>query len=592
MTTPTGSQPTGASPLKKYGPLIGIVVVILIIAGAVTLAGKKDTTQSGASTTGTGGNTTASGGLPSGDAPSDVPMTYAQAKKAGKENTLQWDDNCDKTTGRIKEPSVYAPPCLPKASADNGGATSPGVTADKITIVNYTPPDNADILSKFTSNLDPKDKVIETRAKYGEMFDKVYQTYGRKVDIVEFDATGAPDDPTAAQADAVNVAEKFKPFASLGGPVLTPAYAEELARRNIICIGCGVSLPDKFYQDHSPYIWGPQPTPEQFLVNLGDFVTNRVAGRKASFAGDDDLKNKDRVFGVVHFEQDPPVFTGIDDQVKQCGSSLGWAAADTETYLFDIGKMPDRATTIIAKMKAAGVTTIVFLGDPIMPIYLTQQATAQNYHPEWLVTGTVLTDTTVLGRFYDPAQWAHAFGLSNLAARTPQTQVEPYRLYQWFFGTPPPAVNTSALIYIPMQQIYLGIHMAGPNLSPQTFKDGLFNYPPSGGGATNPQVSYGDHGYFKMIPPGQCTATAPRPDYLGSDDVTEIWWDANATGPDEQGKTDKKGMWRYANNGKRYLPGQMPKTATDAFKMENTITILDKPPADDTAPNYPSPNAK
>ena len=97
----------------------------------------------------------------------------------------------------------------------------------------------------------------------------------------------------------------------------------------------------------------------------------------------------------------------------------GWKAEVTETYLFDIGKMAERATTIIAKMKAAGVTTIVFLGDPIMPIYLTQQATAQNYFPEWIVTGTVLTDTTVLGRMYDQKQWAHAFGLSNLAVRAP-----------------------------------------------------------------------------------------------------------------------------------------------------------------------------
>ena len=32
-------------------------------------------------------------------------------------------------------------------------------------------------------------------------------------------------------------------------------------------------------------------------------------------------------------------------------------------------------------MKSAGVTTIVFMGDPLMPIYLTKAASDQNYHP-------------------------------------------------------------------------------------------------------------------------------------------------------------------------------------------------------------------
>ena len=50
-------------------------------------------------------------------------------------------------------------------------------------------------------------------------------------------------------------------------------------------------------------------------------------------------------------------------------------------------------------------------------------------------------------------------------------------------------------------------------------------------------------------------------------------------------------MWTYANGGKRYGPGEMPKTPTDAFKKENTVTLFDAVPAEDQAPEYPSPNA-
>jgi hypothetical protein len=69
------------------------------------------------------------------------------------------------------------------------------------------------------------------------------------------------------------------------------------------------------------------------------------------------------------------------------------------------------------------VTTVVFLGDPVMPIYLTKAATDQNYYPEWIITGTVLTDSTALGRNYDQTQWAHAFGISSLPLRLPPEQL-------------------------------------------------------------------------------------------------------------------------------------------------------------------------
>ena len=74
--------------------------------------------------------------------------------------------------------------------------------------------------------------------------------------------------------------------------------------------------------------------------------------------------------------------------------------------------------------------------------------------------------------------------------------------------------------------------------------------------------------------------------------MTEIWWDPTAEGPDEQDKTDAKGMWRYANMGKRYLPGQVSKGEADAFKMENSITVYDAPPKEDQPPDYPSPAKK
>jgi hypothetical protein len=560
----------------KYGPL-GLIVVALGVIATIASVGTPPSSADGQHSSKAAGEV-------------DTPLTYQEALERGDVDGIEWMASCDPSTGRIRVPSVYAPPCLPAPPEDNGGATAPGVTAETITVAVYVPSPNADFLNSFAALLDDPDDVAATRDAYVEMFEDRFETYGRSVEIVRFEGTGAGDDNTAAQADAITVAETVRPFAVLGGPDRSSAFAEELSRRGIVCISCSGIGPDRFYQEHAPYIWGLQPTAEEFLVSLGDFITRRLVGRPAEHAGDEELRRSERTFGVVHIEQSPPVFDQVSDRTRECGSAAGYEPTLTETFLLDFGAMAQRATTIVAKMKAEGVTSIIYLGDPIMPIHLTRAATEQDYHPEWIVSGTALTDTTVFGRMYDPEQWRHAFGISSLGARTEREQGDPWRLHEWFHGTPPAAANTNALIYAPLQVLFLGIHMAGADLRPETFAEGLFKYPPSGGGVTVPQVSFGDHGYFRMDPDQgeDCTSAEPRVDYLATDDVTEIWWDPNAVGPDEQGNSGT-GMWRYANGGRRYLPGEMTDEELAAFDEDGAITVVEEVPEAQRPPTYPPP---
>jgi len=44
---------------------------------------------------------------------------------------------------------------------------------------------------------------------------------------------------------------------------------------------------------------------------------------------------------------------------------------------------------------------VIYTGDPLTPAALTKEATAQDYHPEWIVGPTVLADTTFFGRTFD-----------------------------------------------------------------------------------------------------------------------------------------------------------------------------------------------
>ena len=186
--------------------------------------------------------------------------------------------------------------------------------------------------------------------------------------------------------------------------------------------------------------------------------------------------------------------------------------------------LSSQAQTIIGHLKADGVTTVVFLGDPLMPKFLTSQAASQDYHPEWVITGTAFTDTTAAARLYDPTEWAHAFGTSTMPARGKPELQDSWRLVKWYTGADPIAKKSQAFLGPALLEAFIGLHMAGPDLTPFTYAGGMFNYPPSGGGATEPRISFGFHGQF------------PQADYVGADDFTVVWWDANAVGPDEQDK--------------------------------------------------------
>ncbi|HEX2851364.1 MAG TPA: hypothetical protein VHN98_12455, partial [Acidimicrobiales bacterium] len=223
-----------------------------------------------------------------------------------------------------------------------------------------------------------------------------------------------------------------------------------------------------------------------------------------------------------------------------------------------------------------GITSVIFVGDPVYPRFYTQAATQQNYKPEWIITGSALTDTTFFARLYDQSQWSHGFGLSLLTARAPKEVGDAYRLLQWEWpGKAPAAPGSFGVIYPTVWLTMVGIHLAGPHLDPNTFRDGMFKYPvsPPNGGITNGLVSWGRQLWT-------------WDDYNLYDDSTEIWWDPNVSGPDENGNNGQ-GMYRYIDGGKRYLPGQFPQQPFKAFDQNGTVTIYDKLPAQDQYPQYP-----
>ena len=523
----------------------------------------------GASGTGsagvTGGRAAAGPGATSGGRAAAVPPALV-----GRSGDPLAAPDCDRASGRIRFPSKFAPPCVGAFSGSNGGATHRGVSADKIVVVSrFSNESNPAVSATLTAAgaSDTREDVRATTKAWMELFEAHYQTYGRKVELVYMQSSGSDDE--AQRADAVRVATEFKAFAAWGGG---SAYADELTRRGVVCM-CG-GRDAKYFLDRAPFLWGIQPSYEQWLWPAAEYIGKRLWNRNARWAGDALYTQQKRKFAIL-YEDDPddPVAVGGVKSFEAELAKYGAQVAEKVAYESDIDTAQEQARVIIARLQDAGITSVVFWGDPLAPIFFTKEATSQNYHPEWIMTGGNLVDTSFFGRTYDPVQWQHAFGVSQLWARGPQAENEVFHLHQWHHGRAPQARATYEIIFQTPWAFYTGIHLAGPNLNPGTFRDGLWSFPPSGGGPTLVKRSFGRHGLW------------PFDDYTSFDDVTEIWWDPNAVGENEIGQQGK-GLWAYVAGGKRYSYGTWPTSEPSVFNPQGAVTKYDRVPPEDQYPNY------
>ena len=331
----------------------------------------------------------------------------------------------------------------------------------------------------------------------------------------------------------------------------------------VLCINCGLGVPDSTYQKNAPYMWGPLQTPEQFLLNVGDYVINRLLHRKADPCRrpgvpitQADVRDRPLRAGPAGVQRRREAGRGSREEarVRAQGAShlpahprqAGRAgphdhrqAQGEEGHHRDLPRRPDHA-----------------------------DRPHQDGHRAELLPG-VDHHRHRAHRHHDPRSSlrpeavGHAFGVSSLAVPTGQENAEGWRLHQWYFGTDPVATKTAPLIYATIQQFMLGVHMAGPEPHPRDVPRRHVQVPGErrradrgAGELRQPRVLHAPQIGFPAtrLPRGRRHGR----DLVGPQDAraqtSRVW-----TGT---------GVVRYANGGRRYLPGQMPNTPDDAFKIE------------------------
>jgi hypothetical protein len=550
--------------LRGYGPVVALGSAFLAVSALTVPAGRLELTVGsnggGSSAAAAAPGAVASGATPShdtvaGKADSASPATTRpsgpaaprRSNRPGRAGAGPGDDAetaageplgavtpCSDRARQIpKDP--YSPPCL-AFTGSNGGATSRGVTQDAVRVGIRFPADPIDFGQAFQFLADRG--IHETRADLErtflallDYFNATFQFYGRRIEPVMWQGSGLAAQEIlgggqdAANADAIKAATELNVFADASA--FTPPYADALVKQHVVAIGAPY-MSRRWYSERAPYAWSITPDCSIITETAGEFYTKQLRGRPAEYAGGD-LRSQPRKLALI--APDVPWYQDcISDGVRRIEESGGDVALRI-SYSLDPSVFTSQAASIIAKLKAEGITSVACGCDPILPVFLTAKADEQNYEPEWLVVGTALTDTDLFGQFYNQRQWRHAFGISLLGPQQPVRASLGYRAYK-SVRSDEPSITVDLLYYF-LYVIAIGIQMAGPDLDPATFQQGMFNYPRAAGPAGSWGFGPGDH--------------------TPMDDAMAIWWNPDAESP----YNAKTGA--YQSDGKRYRPGEWPR---------------------------------
>ncbi len=515
--------------------------------------------------------------LPTGPAgAAQRPPGVGKAPKGSTVNTAAAYDNpqCDRDGGPFGKMSFVAldgPVCVAEwdDSKDNGGATATGVTEAAVKVVAVVPNEQqaaalprGGVPTNYATNQPGtvEDALRDSLTAFTHLFGPSY-TFGREIQVEYFVSTG--DDEAAQRADAVTVQES-EPFIVVDATASSlPVFDTEIAAANIPVFSLNATVEETLEQ--TPYRWG-QTDPLSGSINAAEFIGKQLAGKKAEHAGDPEMQGTARVFGLVQNDVvDVTYFnqTLSEYEVKIPANATVTYAGSTST-LGDPAAAQEQAPVAVAKLKDAGVTSVILLADSAMAGAMTKQATDQDYHPEWIYAGSNL-DLPLLARGYDQDQWAHAFGLSNVAPGAPTTSTPP-NLIEWYWGE---GKGTFGVSYTnAVNWLVLGIMYAGPNLTAKTLQQGFFSIPAQGGSASTdpglaPQTTRSGYGKVNGL---------PYQEYLrGAKDFTASWWDPDTDGPPMLGFPGGKGTLWYVNDAQRYYASNWPTKAMPLFDESKAI---------------------
>jgi hypothetical protein len=438
--------------LGKFGPLVLLAVVQLVLvlaapstapnangAGALSPYGTaSDGTTAGGATSSTGlpGSSSAAvgpGGTVAGTTAGGaaaVTGAHGGQSATGASAAQQTGDTSHCVGGRQFDPAIdyFAPPCvagIPGAAyANNGSTTWQGVSSTQVELVVYVADYGAEVdqILKAQGLYYNANDAKTWNAAYAKFINSHYQLYGRKlhIDTVQGGCRTVPPDYPCLIKDMDSIVAKYHPYGVLWDTTVCSACFAELSRLHVVNFGGG-GFSDAFHNANAPYSYDAGESSTRIELGLADWWCKQMtsqggSGRTAIFAGAqnrrEDFRKKARVLGVIS-TNDPDNEDTVKNVLypalqKGCGEKV----SHEYFYAQDINTATQQSQAAAAAMNTPTnpATSVVCLCDPVAPQFGQNAFATDNYWPESIMATDQTMDYDSNGQTY--SQGGQSPGLS------------------------------------------------------------------------------------------------------------------------------------------------------------------------------------
>jgi hypothetical protein len=401
-----------------------------------------------------------------------------------------------------------SPPCVAYFDGDNFGATYQGIEADEVRIVLYKDGAIGTVGTSRGQETCPKTTLVDlvndppTDDECHEIrmarlwqayFNSRYQTYDRYVRFfVYFGTANSETSPETRRADAAEVYRRVRPFAVIDFSTFSgggDSFVDTMAKRNVLNFGSFIGQDNRFFTRYPKLVWGFPPSLEIQSSQFSSVLCKKYVGRKVQHSGQYD--GDDRKFGLVYttdngFETLRRVKDRVVADFEACGGSFATAPGTFPRagYAKDTTTSPRYAIETMQRFQSAGVTTIVWPGGH--ETHFSTAAKQLNYFPEWIVLGDGQTDNEFAQQGYggshgnDREVWQYAVVVSYQPQMPdPETDRICFLALREVDPNVPrqDALRTGCDMYDNLRQLFIGIQVAGPRLTPTTIDRGFHAIP-------------------------------------------------------------------------------------------------------------------
>jgi len=570
---PSGDWARRYPPLA--GSLIAVVVAVLVLPSALNVPQSNPTQtlefapvppEDDAPPPPDSGNVESlslgsSSTAPAGDASGDGPGLPPPPPPPPGLGTRPVTKRCVGNPPRQSEDPL-SPPCVAHFEGDNGGATYSGVTADEVVIVVYMDDIGIATSSRGSENAPPhglvdlavppegeefvKNRVLRAAQTY---FNHRFQTYNRFVHFYAY--YGRPDaTPETRRAEAEQLIAELDPFAVVSYPErYAKEYATALARSGVVnFMGRDIynyegraGYTEDLYRQFPGLIWSFDPSINQRAELFSSYVCSKVVPFPVSFSGNPGENGQPR--SLAFLANQAPEFSEvtqyaqlIHEGLDDCGAVFTRELGFNSSGKAVCGENYQNAASNMAQLRQDGITTIVWGGG--IDVCQSTAAGAVQYRPEWVIPGDTVMDANIYARTHEPS--VHQFA-RTVSSYPRGGQLEDSQCFEAAREGDPamPVADTRFFCghYADLRQLFTGIQVAGPRLSPEAMNLGFHAIP------RLPSDEPAHEACFYLTD-----------DYSCVKDAQVSWWDPAARPP---GRSEA-GCWRLMEDGQRYLAGQWP----------------------------------